>query len=414
MGIHLQLVNYDELFGLNRQTPIIVNDLSIVTEQDRAAYNKLVRTTYNNDVLSNMPTCECSALKGTFNLGRVCDKCRTVVTTILDENLEPVIWMRRPNGVAPLISPIVLNMLTDNFSPSGFDIIQWICYPSYESNSRQPLFLSKFQALGIPRGYNSFVENFDLIIEFLFTQKDMRTKADPLYKFIQTYRDCIFSDHIPLPNRALLVVENTPLGAYIDPIVSGAINAITTIVGIDTLMTNLSQRKRENMTIKTIMGLSAYYDGLYRNMIAPKEGIFRKHIFGTRCQFSFRAVISSETGVHNYDEIKIAWGLAVAVFGTHLRGMLMRRGFTVNKAVGLLNAHAETYHPLIHELLKKLLADSNGKIPCVLQRNPSLCRASAQLMYIVDFLMPGEGSVIVLSILSVKGYNADKIVRCKS
>jgi len=412
LGIHLQLVNFNDLFYRKAtRTPIIINNFQESSEDDKESFNRLIYTKYATDLLSNLPTCECGEIVGEHNVGISCRNCRTVVQSPVEQDLEPLVWIRAPQGVKALINPIVWTIVNDHFTRSGFEIIRWICDTTYKPQVRVPAIMEYVQGLGIERGLNNFIENFDTIIDALFELKGFKQKkgvADPIQILLREQRDCVFSEFLPLPNRALLVIEETNLGTYVDPIVTGAVDAIRTMVGIDTDLSSHSVRTKENRTVKTIAQLANFYDDLARTTLAKKEGIFRKHIFGTRSHFSFRAVISSLTDAHSYDELHIPWGIGVSVFRIHLMNKLLRRDFTPNGATAFLNEHAGKYHPLLDELFNLLITESPyGKIPCVFQRNPSLERGSAQAMWITKVKTDPDIPTVSMSILSVKGFNAD-------
>lgn len=412
MGVFAELVDFDHLFhtGVSK-TPIIVNEFDDLSESDKADLNNLIYTRYSSDLLSNLPSCECGEIIGEHNVGVRCTACNTLVTSSMEQDLEPLVWMRSPNGVEKLINPIVWTMLNNKFTKSGFEIIRWICDTTYKAAVRVPPVMESVQALNLPRGYNNFVQNFDEIIGLLFSLKEFKPRKaeeDPIQTLIRMYRHCLFSTYLPLPNRSLLVIEENNLGTYVDPIITGAVDAIRTIASIDSPLSNHSIRTKENRTIKTIAQLAEFYDGLYRTTLARKEGVYRKHVFGTRSHFSFRAVISSLTNAHDYDEIHIPWGIGISLFRLHLLNKLLRRGFTPNEAMGFLNEHAQKHHPLLEELFSLLIKEArNQRVATVFQRNPSLERGSAQLMYITKVKSDPDVPTVSLSILSVKSYNAD-------
>ena len=411
MGIALELVNFTELFNYKaRGNPIIINTRSESSKEDKEELNKLIYTRYKTDLLSNLPACECGEIVGEHNVGVVCPKCTTQVTSPMDQELEPIAWMQAPIGVAALMNPIVWTMLKEKFTIGGFEVIRWLCDGGYRPTVKRPPALEGIMALDLPSGYNNFVNNFDMIMEKLFNCKAFKPKkgaTNILYDLIKLQRDCIFSQYLPLPNRSLLVIEDSPAGAYLDPIIPGVVDAIRTMASIDSALSPHTVRVKENRTVKTIAQLANFYDDLYKNSLAEKEGIFRKHIYGTRSHFSFRAVISSSTDNHKYDEIYIPWGIGISVLRIHLVNKLFKLGYTPAGAVYFLNKHSQIYNPLLDTLFQELIAEAPGRgVSCILQRNPSLERASAQAMYITrvktDPLIP----TVSLSILSVVGYNA--------
>jgi len=412
LGISLRLINFTELFNTATRIPIIINDFQESSEEDKAVINNLIYTKYSGDLLSNLPTCECGELVGELNIGIICPNCRKPVESIIGVDLEPILWIRAPNGVADLMNPVVWTMLNEKFTRSGFSIIRWLCDTGYKPTVKIPLIMEAVMDLGIPRGWNNFVNNFTEIMKSLFDIKGFRLKKgveEPLEILLREYRDCVFSRYLPLPNRSLLVIEETNVGTYVDPIITGAVDAIRTMVGIDSVLINHNVRMKENRTVKTIDQLARFCDDLAKSTLAKKEGIFRKHIFGTRSHFSFRGVISSLTEIHDYEEIHIPWGIGVSVFRIHLMNKLLRRGFTINETIAFLNEHTQKFHPVLDELFKQLISESpNGKGPsCIMQRNPSLERGSAQAVYITKVKTDTNIQTVSMSILTTKGLNAD-------
>lgn len=415
MGVYLELVNFTQLFNHKTRPAVIVNDLSKATEDDKEAIQNLIytryATTYANDLLSNLPSCECGEIVGKYNLKVLCKECNTVVKPPLEQELEPLLWMRAPEGVADLINPIVWTMLNQRFKIQGFEVIRYLCDTNYTTPVKKPELIGMIDAK-IERGYNYFVKNFYTIMDVLFSlkgfNKPRKGQRDPLKELIYGNPACMFSKFLPLPNKALLVIEETNVGTYVDPIITGAVDAINMMVAIDSGLASFSQRAKENRTIKTIAQISNFYDDLYRTTLAKKEGIFRKHAFGTRSHWSFRAVISSLTDRHDYDELHIPWGIGVSVLRIHLFNKLMRLGYTSVNAAKLLNEHAQKYHPLLDELFNTLIEETPYKgIPVVFQRNPSLERGSAQAMFITKVKTDVDIPTVSLSILSVGGFNAD-------
>lgn len=376
MGVALNVVNFTRLFDTSTIKPIIINDQSTATEPEREKINLLISTKYEDtDLFSNEPTCDCGALKGGYNLGVLCLNCNTEVSEIFDKQLMSRVWMRSPIGVAPLINPNIWIMLTKKFVKSGFNLVEWMCNTNYQPAVNRPAEVDELKEMGVERGYNNFVTNFDHYINCLFSLKHYKEKAgtiDPLRQLLNMYRDCIFSNHLPLINKSLLVIEDTKVGVYVDPIIIGAIDAIRTISSIDSPLSNFTVREKENRTIKTIGMLSVFYYETYHEIIAGKGGLARKHIFGARNHWSTRAVISSNTKAHKYDELEIGWGHGCTMFKMHIVNKLFKLGYTPNTATELIQAATTMYHPLIDKIFKELIAESpNGGPACSFGRNPS-------------------------------------------
>ena len=382
MPIFQKISNFNRIFSTLSEAPIIINDLVNNSEDDKERIKELVTTRYSSDMITLLPSCRCGVTKGEFSMGVKCEYCGTSVKSSLEDDIEPSIWFRKPNGVSSLINPIIWIMLKNRFKKSGFNIIQWLTDTTYRPNVKQPLVVQKIVEAGIQRGYNNFVEHFDVIFNYLLSLKDFQTKKDTvdyLQELININRDSIFSDYLPLPNKALLIIEKTNVGIYVDPIIIEAVDAIEMLTSIDKNYHDQNPRVKENRTAKAISKLSDFYERFFITNLSPKPGQFRRHIYGSRTNFSFRAVISSITDKHSYNEIYVPWGVGLTAFRPHLLNKLMKLGMDVNSAIGLLLGHVEKYHPIIDNCLKELIAESpDGRISVLLQRNfqGSLCNVS--------------------------------------
>lgn len=411
MGIHFTLSNFSKIVSELQQPPIVLNDLSSITEQERQHISQITTSVYNQtDVFSNEPACECGKITGGYNKGIVCSSCHTEVTEMFSKELAPRVWIRNPTGVALLINPLVWNMLSFKFSVSGFNLVEWLCNTDYVPPGNKPQeLIEEVASLGIQRGYNYFVNNFDEVIGKLYTlRKFSKTKDDHLLPLLKEQRECVFSTHLPLPNKALLIKEDTSVGSFIDAMVVSIVDAIQTIKSIDKATSAFSIRQKENRTIKTIVKLAKFYFESYHLLFAKKQGLIRRQVCGTRCHWSGRAVISSNTGVHAYDELWLSWGLAVTLLAVHLKNKLFRQGYTPNAATALLYEYTNVYHAGLDALMQEIIDETPGKrgLPCVFVRNPSLSRASTQAMRITKVKKDASDQTISLSILSVSGYNA--------
>ena len=133
----------------------------------------------------------------------------------------------------------------------------------------------------------------------------------------------------------------------------------------------------ENRTAKIMAMLAEYYySSVLRDNMSPKPGHLRKHNYGSRSNFSFRALITSHEDIHDHDEIWIPWGVGMTAFQLHILNYLMRENspygcMTYNEALGFIYAHVHKYHPVLEEIFNRLIAETPGGrgIPVINQRN---------------------------------------------
>lgn len=394
---------------MSRQ-PIIVNDLPNDTKEAKDYIRKITTSEFTDDMVTLLPSCSCGAVKGEFNTNTTCDICHTEVVSDIEAAVEPLIWFRKPETVAPLINPMVLMLLSKRFTKSGFNIIQWICDPLYKTSLKFPIVTEKLKEQGITRGYNSFVYNFSPIMKILFESKELGYKPsveDQLEVLLRKEQHKIFSDYIPLPNKSLLVVEKTNTGIYVDNIITAGVDAINSLVSIDRDFYDQKPKAKENRTAKSLFKLMNFYKNFFSSM-GIKKGHFRKHIFGTRSNYSFRAVISSITDAHRYDEIYLPWSVAVTVLRTHIISKLLRYGMTLNSIIGLIHTHVHKFHPLLNKVVNELIDETPDKgIYSLLVRYPSLLQGSVLRVKISKVKTDPTDTTIGLSIIAVRSLNAD-------
>jgi hypothetical protein len=409
LGVYLEHVDHDELFANSPVSPIIINDIPTVTEEQKEYLNGLIYKRFESDLLSNEPSCECGATTGGYKLGVICPNCNTTVRDEMDQELHPLVWIRTPVGVKKLINPIILMKLLKHFNKGNFSLVEWLINTDYTSTGQRPAYLDSLIAMGMKRGYNNFITHIEEYLTMMFDIKTFRSKKgqfDALYHLVMKdlKEGKLLSHYVPLINRSLLVIEETNVGKWVDPIVMGAIDAIRTITSIDDVVMGYTPRQKENRTAKTLIALSQYYKDTIDMVLSDKPGLFRKHVFACRNHFSMRNVISSLTKAHQYDELHIPWGAAVTIFKLHLMNKLLKRGYTINNATALLHRCVYEFHPLIRQLFDELFAESrDGCHYAQFQRNPSLTRASAQRMRITRVKDDPNDPTIALSILATKG-----------
>lgn len=372
-------------------------------------------------MLTNVPSCDEGCTRNEYRLGSVCPVCHTVVREVAAEKLETITYVRAPAEVDTLINPVVLSMLSERFSIGGFNLIHYITDPQYRIPENQVgRFTQLIAQYPFERGLNSFYRNFKDIKEFLFSISQFRLKikgklaTDFLRRLLDENEDSIFTKHLPIPHRSTLVIEDgSSGGVYLDEFTLKAIDAILGLAGIDTLSAkgelSTNKRLRESRAIRSNIAIAEYYKSIAAKRLAKKEGVFRKQVYASRSHFSFRAVITSTTTVHNHRNVRIPWIVATSALQVHLKNKLYRLGFTPNEAQAFLNKHANTFHPLMDLLFKELIAEAPTGlgIPIALCRPPSLKRGSIQSVFVSEIKRPEEGKTIDISILIVKQLNAD-------
>lgn len=407
MSIYLEIVNLDEVFHSLASTPLIVNGVNILKKEEKERLNKLLYTHYDGDTLDIIPSCNCGAIRGEYNLGIRCNECGTEVSSITERPLQSLLWIAAPEGVKSLMNPMCWTILSQTFTVRNCNLIEYLTNPDYKPPVKAGMLSGIPEEW--PRSFNFFVENFDQIIALLLarygTNKTPQFRYD-FMEFISRNREKIFCQYIPFPSRLGFITESTPVGTYVDTTIKDAIDAIRTITSISASVTPVSLRSKEAKVAKTIAQLATYYETFMKKTIGGKPGVFRKHIFGSRGHFTARAVITSIPTEHDYDEIHLPWGVAVQLLRTHLTNKLLKLDYTPNQITAMFYESVNRYNPVLDQLFKELIAESPYKgIPISLGRNPTLARGSVQLFYVTKIKTDLSDNAISLSVLVIRQSN---------
>lgn len=378
MPVIIELVNHDKLFEQTVKSgasPIIINDLPNTTEADKQHIRDLTITQLTSDTINTIPSCKCGATRGKYAVGKKCPipTCGDIVKTNIDDSSRSLLWVRAPDGVDALISPVVWKMLSTYFTKNNHDAMQWLTDSHYTSASRTPVEIDKLARRGHERDLNYFIRNFDQIVQDLidiFPEKPNR-KYHKLIEWIDNNRANIFSQYQPIASRNLFITDKTTLGIYMEDAIKDALDTIYHFVSIDAEFYDRSPKVIANRTSRFLARQANFYNDYIVSNFQPKPGHFRRYVLGTRNVFSARGVITSVTGDHKYDEVEIPWRIAVPMLSHHLMGKLMRHGFNFNEALGYIMRKVAVYDKLLHKFLDEIFREFPGGrgLSFILHRN---------------------------------------------
>ena len=435
MGIYKAIADHNSHYANLKIPPIFINDLPNTSEVDRNRNNDYIYREHGN-IFNTTPRCGCGKTCGERFIGVVARCCDTEVTPVLESNLESRVWMRVPRGINTnvFINHSVYNLLSDYFrrkkktsrdtyvvettskpkrAQEVFNPIQWLMCTDYHPKNAEA-FVSVMEKHGFKRGYSYFVNNFSTILDKLFKIPEFNTplsqkgpKRAKLIEVLNRSNKAIFCHYLPLISRDLVVVEKESISRYMDATVPLAVNAARLLLGIDTSGCELRAAARENRTAKAIIGLANFTLEYGRNNIASKPGLARQQAMATRSDNSMRAVITSNTAPHRYDELLLPWAPSVGMFRTYIQNYLMRYGFTPLEMAEFLSYTTTNWHSLTEYIFKTIFGQNEHKgISMTHTRNPSLERASIQFMLATRVKADVRDQSTSFSILSVVGPNA--------
>lgn len=409
MAITQELLNLDTYFRSTPGDKVIINDLNFFSVDNMEMVNNSLMTVYNNtDVISTRPSCDCGELSGRYLLGKKCSNCGTECKDPHSKSY-PLLWLRALHPDLKFLNPAFWTMLK-NLLGKGVDYMRWLCDDKYNPPVKIPPHMFTIRdMIGGVRTYSNTMNNLHKIISYIknipkFKEPEKQHNINYLLEMYETCYKDLFTEYLPIVNKKLFVMENTNKGKFIN---LSAADALEVVMGwLKVVSSDKANIKQQEMaTARAISGLSTLYHTYLKKNIAGKPGIIRKHVLGNRLYFSFRCVITSIPGKHNHDEIEVPWAIGPTVFRPHILNKLInQRGYTYKAASALITRSVKSYDPVIDEILQELLRESpQGRIPCLIQRNPSLKRGSAVRVYIKRFKSDNVADKTVsFSQLSVK------------
>lgn len=420
-GIYLEMVDFDAVFNALSHTPVIVNDYDPQDKESLEELKTLLFTKYDGDTLTNVPQCDGGHLKGGFRVGTFCPICKTKVTPITEKPLESLLWMETPKGIDAFINPTWWDVVSNHTTISGYNILEWLTNPRYESELRatngtvrRPKAVDKLESWFTP-GINNFVREYDKVIQFMLENRcftGTMARRNKLRDFLSITRNSVFCKRLPFPSKLIFIVEEKNNCTFVDTKQSApAFDAILMITSLDNRTKPTSQDIKESRVVKVIQSLNTFYADFEKNIAFKKEGVFRKLILGTRPEWTFRCVIISKHGIHDYETLTTPWSMTIQLLKTHISNILLKRRFTPNEIVAIINEGILRYSPLLAEIVENLIQLSKNAgykgIPCTWGRNPTLDRLSIQFLYIDDFFRNPSVNTVAMSDLILKGPNAD-------
>jgi hypothetical protein len=366
MALYMQYPDYDYMFK-NTIKPIIVNNIPYTTMEDRNNFTKILLTTYNSDVLSPIPSCACERLQGAIYTpkGRPpaeCEVCNTVVSLPSEESIDLKTWVCVPEGVKCFISPIVYHNLSKILNARGYNLLEWILNPRSSPAGASKKTLKRIEylvSIGWKRGINAFYDNFDKFLEILTIF--CKHQGASYGMFLKERQHLIFPKALPLPTRAMLVLENTPVGSFSDPhSISGAMDAARTIASF-----NIPKAKAtpihtlESKCFTVMKALVGYSVKTIRSTVCSHKGWLRGQLASWRANFSLRAVITSKTEPHDYRELEIPWTQGLELLKYHILNKLVNKHkYSFLAGYNLIENNGNTYHPLLDQLMQEIIAET--------------------------------------------------------
>lgn len=387
-----EVINFDQLFeeNLRQGATLVPCGLEHESMAMGGSIDEIKNALFQSSdgAIGFVATCECGYLKGNYNIGQTCPKCKGVVNSVFSKEINIRAWLEIPDSLPPFLHPAVYRVLCQWMG--GVKKRSKIIDQILDVDSEKPDYIANAIGRG---GMWYFYNNFWDVIRLLANNHNGATAKsnDLILAFLEKYKDRLFCRHIPILNQSLHVLTHSGTMTYGDDPSEHILKCC-----IELSNTIYQQRHQPTMNphfldqhvFSTYKAWIDYTDAVIKNKIIDKTGFIRKCILGARVHMSARGVIVPITHEHEADEVELPWRMIVGLFKLEIIDRLrLKLGININEAqdywtqaeVGI--AMEESDPAVIHrvnakitavrEALTELLAECPFKgFPIVMGRNP--------------------------------------------
>lgn len=368
----------DRYFKESDGPKIILNHLNYFSIDDINTVNTTLKTIYNNnETISTKPSCDCGHIVGQYMVGKICPECSTACAAP-HEKVKPLLWLKILDPNYRFMNPAYWLMISRLFHKT-IDYLRYLCDTKYNPPLDVPDVVKSIltNVLNDVRDYSNTMKHIPNILIYLlnnskYKDKDKQQQLTMLLDIYSKYQDDIYSDHLPIINKKLFVVENTTKGKFINLASSDIIDVVMTWLKVCSEGT-ITEKRLSNTMGSVLSNISNLYQTYFKEYIVSKTGMFRKHVYGARSHFTFRNVIVSVPGKHEHDALIVPWVVGLTAFRPHILNKLLKRGYTFKKANNLIYNSIKVYNQEISDILDELIQDApGGKIRVLSHRNPKM------------------------------------------
>lgn len=405
-------------------TPIYLNDFDFNIETDRDRIITLLRTEYEGNNFDTVASCACKRYRSNsyLGLGLVCENCGQEVVKPLSDKIETKVWLKRPAFISGFISPAMYEVFFSKLNTKSpkVNLVEYWINPNLRGEKRfrdvtnaAYKIASKLEAfrqsIGIGFGYNSFIENIDLIIRGAIeydvskildlSESDRKNYAI----FWETFRKKAVFNYLPIPNKITSIVESDQRDRYVNREQTDLDKIYFTLA--DTYP-EYDVRAEENELLlganyKTLVSSLAE---VQKNILFQKKGMIRYHAGAGKLPFTGRSIITGESGVCRSDTVVLPWIYGLTCLDKHLTSWLYRKGYTPLKVKEIIRTAAHVKLPIIEEFYDWI--ETNRYAMVTAGRNPSIQYLSARSFF-VTFNRDLDDKSIRIPITTVKEFGAD-------
>ena len=436
----LTLVSLDEVYA-NSPNARCVNSDTLLTKNLSENITNSIFSSCDGD-LGFVPTCQCGATRGVSKAGLICPNCDTVCSSQFVDSLEHSSWINIPEEFPPVLHPtwyIILSEfahLSSRKRGSGgdtgkYNVIDAFLNPKLESGKSGIVLSDELQVLlAGKRGFDYFAANPEEMLDIFMYKYKKNAKSDKLpmlEEFRREYGDprIMFTRKLPLLHNSLHPLTSDIGGTmkYMDKssgkIMEAIIDLNNTLFKLksskmsDSPKNQMSDAVKNKKLFDIYVKIIDYYKSLIdtdsSGKIASKQGILRKHCYGSRLHFTYRAVVIPQCIPRPMDELVMPWGIMVTELKQVILNYLVHDyHMSVADAVDKYQRALAIYDADVDACITKYIQSTRKqKIPVIMGRNPTLTYGSLMLLYVKNYKKNPHDETIEVNACIVNPLNMD-------
>lgn len=362
------------------------------------------RTLRDEDSFVDRYKCTCGEVTHKINHGLLCDKCNTRVEFV-DDNFSYFGWIRLDQPHA-IIHPNLFMSLADLVGPKKLEnMILFVDEKDKDGNSIDDITRPKDEPFyGI--GMTQVRERINEILRYYEIRNSK--KAESL-KEIRLNKDKLFTRAIPVFSALMrpfkdeagaLEFEETNRLYELMP-------KLAQMVNDDSLNFFRMNKPKEQVLYE----LQTCYNELYKeiiSIISGKEGTFRQ-LFGGRCNFTARNVVTSEP-LLRVDQVSLSYFSLVEMLQQRIINILCKsHNMSLSDAQLIWYKASIKIDDKVWNIIQGIIDNTEEGIPVLINRNPTIAYGSILQCYVTK-INKTHTLGIPLQILKITGGDYDKLI----
>lgn len=371
----LQKINLDRERDndLNNGRGFIITDVKSI-KKDIKTQGGIFSTRYGStsqdaESYKHRYSCNCGMLQGSINHGIICTNCDSVVR-FRDDNMSIFGWIVlkeyciiHPNIYCSLESLIGADRL-DRIIEADIQVDvngREIVNDSIPKKKDEP-----FRGIGLPEFQRRFQEIIDFYLSIHPTKKNY-------YDDIMAHKDMVFAHSIPVFSTLLRPTKLDNNGSLKYEKTNENYNLIAHLVN-ECNKNKLKPDRQKKNKYELLYGIQTQFNIIYDELckiLAKKKGDIRSAI-GGRYAFTSRCVIRQSVHLKP-DQIALPYHCLCELLQQVIINILVRSyNFSYADAYKKWYKGQLTFDPTILKIIKGLINDSNGGLPVLINRNPTI------------------------------------------